>query len=156
VADDTNSAFLDHIHRKIDEYGVTVIAVAADEETPQFAYTIGLTPRHGYELAMNGCDFDDMHHALNQISQRADRKELAPVDGLLIEGVLADGYLLRLKLANPSWSGAFPWVQTALGVAAPPLIWQVQFPDKDGRWPGKEGYDPAPYTQVDYTLPRQG
>ena len=152
--DERRNAFLDTIHQKIAEFGCTVIAVGACEEdnTPQFAYTIGLTTKHGYELAMSGAEFEDMHRALNQIATRIEKGLLDPRDGLLVEGVLEGGYLLRLKLADPSWGDTFPWVDTALELEGPPPFWQVQFPAYDGKWPDEEGYNPDPYVQLDYTV----
>lgn len=151
--DERRNAFIEHVRQKITEHGVTVIAVGADVEanSPQFAYTIGLATKHDYELVMSGAAFEDMHYALNQIATRINDGKLDPRDGLLVEGVLEDGYLLRLKLADPSWNESFPWVQTALGLAAAPPFWQVQFPDREGRWPEQDGYNPDPFVQIDYT-----
>ncbi|MGN6162574.1 MAG: DUF4262 domain-containing protein [Marmoricola sp.] len=153
--DDTQrNAFLEHIHQKIDEYGVTIIAVGADPETgdTQFAYTIGLAEKHGCELAMNGAPFEDMHYILNQVAKRINDGVLEPRDGLMVEGVLEGGYVVRLKQADPTRAACFPWIRIALGLAEFPAVWQVQYPAHGGQFPGQDGYDIDPQVQLDYTI----
>ena len=153
--DETRNQFIAHVHEKIEQYGVTIIAVGADEEEklPQFAYSIGLSPKYGYELVINGLDFEDMHYVLNNLSQRIFDKKLTPVDGLMVEGVLEGGYVVRLKQADPSWQ-MYGMMLAALALKEAPPVWQVQFPDREGRFPEQQGYDPEPYVQLDFSEPR--
>lgn len=153
--DEARNAFIAHVHEKIEQYGVTIIAVGADEEEklPHFAYTIGLSPKYGYEFVMVGLDFEDMHYVLNQLAQRVFDKKLTPVDGLLVEGVLEGGYVVRLKLADPEWQ-LYGMMMAALNLETAPPVWQVQFPDREHRWFEQPGFDPEPYTQLDLTIPR--
>jgi hypothetical protein len=144
------------IREKITEHGCTVLGVGADPEghTPQFSYTIGVFHQRGYEFAMSGASIAAMHYTLNEVARRALDGKLTPIDGLLIEGVLEDGYLLRLREAHPSWQ-EFGWMAPALHLVSQPKVWQVQFPARGGQFPGQPGYDIDPRGQLDYTQPQE-
>jgi hypothetical protein len=152
--DESRQKFLDVIRAKIAGYGHMVAAIGADPDAnePQFAYTIGLGAKHGFEFAISGLPFEDMHNILNKLARRVGEKALAPTEGLFVEGAIENGYLVRLKETDPSWD-MFYWALEAQGLTEL-KVWQAQFPDRDGRWPDDEGCDLSPYTQTDFTLPK--
>jgi len=145
-----------NIRARIEECGCSVIAVGAEPGLgiPQFAYTVGVFHRWGYEFAMSGCGIAAMHNVLNELARRAMDGKLTPRDGQLVEGALGDGYLLRLKEVHPSWQ-EFGWMAPTLCILAQPTVWQAQFPDRAGRFPGEPGYDLTALAQLDYSRPRE-
>lgn len=151
--DDATAAHVRACRAKIAEHGYMIAAIDADSETgaPRYAYTIGLSARCGFEFAISGLEVEDMHNALAKLADRARRRKLAPVDRLFVEGVLEDGYMMRLRKVHAEWE--FPWIARVLDLEAQPPVWQAQFPSPKHLFPGEDGFDPSPYTQVDYSIP---
>lgn len=153
---DAEAAIAAHIaacQATIAEHGYMIAGIGADAEigSAQCAYTIGLSIQCGFEFAMCGLPMYDMHNALAKLVDRARQRKLSPVDRLFVEGVLENGYVLRLRPADTGWD--FPWIARALELETRPPVWQAQFPSAAHLFPGETGFDPSPYTQLDYSLP---
>jgi hypothetical protein len=141
---------------RIRAHGFTVIAVGADTdgESPQFAYTVGVSQRRGFEFAVSGLSFPTMEAVLEELARKALDGNLLPEDGLLVEDVLGDGYLLKLRPVH--LAHAFGMMRRVLGGAERPPVWQAQFPDKQGRHPGDPDCTLEPLDQADLTRPPAG
>lgn len=155
--DDRFAAVVEDCRAKIREHGFTVIGVGADPdgESPQFAYTVGVSVVRGYELAISGLPIPTMHDALSTLSRRAldDADDFALAEGLIVEGVFKPPFQPRLMRVHGAWP--FGMIRRTLGSAIRPGIWQAQFPDVGGRYPGEVGYCLGPADQTDFTRPKE-
>lgn len=70
--------FHEHVAAAIAEHGHQVIGVQGFSEHPPFAYTIGLSPRLGFELLVVGLPMQHAHIILNDIANNW-RSELMDV-----------------------------------------------------------------------------
>lgn len=61
--------FHDELGKKIAEHGHQVIGVHGSPDNPPFAYTIGLTPRFGFELLVVGLPIQHAHPILNHVAK---------------------------------------------------------------------------------------
>lgn len=104
-----------------------------DEETPPFAYTVGLCTREGhpYELACSGVAPNEASTLLNATPEIMVRDGIQPGEGVEIPDVLV-GLPPRLRLCTDT--GNFPLARAIYGEFSP--TWQVLYPDPDGRYPG--------------------
>jgi hypothetical protein len=125
---------------KIAEHGHMVQFVGGDGDGPAFAYTVGLTASdaHGFELALSGLDADTARNVLNCAADAL--RDTKPSGGLLMERVLI-GYVVRLhqidRQAEDRVTG-FGTVRRLYGAVG--TVWQVEYPDHKGRFPGQHGY----------------
>ena len=121
----------------IAEHGHMVQYVGGDADgTPSFAYTVGLSASdaHGYELALSGLDGDTARNVLNAAADVL--RDATPSEGLLLERVLV-GYVVRLRRAGRDVT-KFGVVRRLYGNID--TVWQVEYPDPDGLFPGDDGY----------------
>lgn len=149
-----SNGFLQGLKAKLETLDYLVIGVGpgAFPGQPEFAYTIGLAPRHGYELAMSGLDVELMQGILAMLAQWADAGRLTVADGAPVMGADDNGYVMRLRPADPSWR--FHWIKPVLELQEQPPVWQVEWPDAGGAFRGEPGY--AELDQTDFTIPIGG
>uniref|UniRef100_UPI003F4969C3 DUF4262 domain-containing protein n=1 Tax=Streptomyces sp. CA-136453 TaxID=3240050 RepID=UPI003F4969C3 len=112
----------------------------ADGVNEAFAYTVGLgaRPDRAYELACTTLPAELACAVLNNAAERLVTTNADPVEGLELDGVL-DGLPVRLRRAQDT--SEFNAMRARLGVQ--PLVWQVLFPDRRGRFPGDDLYSAA-------------
>lgn len=121
---------------KIAEHGHMVQLVGGDETNTPLAYTVGLSAdeRHGYELAVSGLDLTIAGNILNCAVDAL--RDTRPEEGLLLERVLV-GYAVRLRrITGPTI--VYGTVRRVYGEVGD--VWQVEYPDRAGRFPGEAGY----------------
>lgn len=145
------TSFIKDLQLKVEKLGHLVVGVEAGAfpGQPRFAYTIGLTPHCGFELVMSGLDFEVMQDILNILAERAKDGQLPTADKAPVMGALGGGYVLRMRPADPSWR--FHWIKPVLELQEQPPVWQAEYPDKDGAFPGEPGCADLP--QQDFTIP---
>lgn len=125
----------------IQQYGWSVVLVAADERGPGWAFTIGLWHSHRVpELTMFGLEPYDMQSCLNDLAERAaDGQRLRPhqrwPDAVGHRPVV-------LEPVDPGWHRAF--FSMAVGFYRRPglPLLQVLWPDSEGLYPWQPGSDP--------------
>lgn len=143
----------------IAEHGVFLQGVFGDEETPSFIYTVGLysgmeVPKHP-EFIVFGVPFDagkgymnDL--AIDQVIKKEARFSPGVLPGFWNDGAL-DGYLLEVTDSREHLTMA----NRFFGESGPVPALQLFYPDKEGRFPWKEGYDLDPRVQPVLGLPPQ-
>lgn len=115
-------------------YAVPRIGPDPDSGQPPYAYTAGLHVTHGYELAFSGLP-GIANDVLGLLAEALAERGTTQVDGLAVDGLLEDGYSLRLRPVSDT--ARFP----VIGVLFPdlpalPAIWQALWPDPGHRFPG--------------------
>ncbi len=133
----------DEIQEVFDRHGLFVMIVAADDEHPGFAYTIGLHRRHRHpELIVVGLRHEVMHAMLNDCGDRVAAGDPLPVD-LPVAGILdAVDVRLRRVRAPDSYDEHVGYAIWFNGGRDFPLL-QLVYPDLEGRFPGEPGVNPA-------------
>ncbi|MFG1667620.1 DUF4262 domain-containing protein [Streptomyces sp. Y7] len=131
-----NDPYLRRVQATIAEHGYAVQCVGGDVASRRqpFAYTVGLHtgPDHDYELALSGLDADTSTSVLHSLAAALAERRLKPVDGMEVNGVLSNGYALRLRsVSRPEEFG----IINALYGATPP-VYQAVWPDLHHRFPG--------------------
>lgn len=109
-----------------------------DGATPPFAYSVGLAarPSRAYELATTGLPSQHAYAVIKAAAEQLVADGLAPADGLELDEVLQDGYLVRLHRAADTSGCTAARAEYGPDVA----VWQVLAPDQWGRFPGDEYY----------------
>lgn len=139
-------AFYDDLRAKIDAYGHTVLGVFSDGSAPSFGYTIGLSPRYGFELICHGLRPDYCQQIFNDIAANwlANGRELpldVPVaDFTNLPVVFKE---CNVVLAREYAVQAFQYYQQ------PVRVLQMVLCDRAGKFPWDAGFDHA------YMDPRQ-
>lgn len=112
----------------------------ADGVNQAFAYTAGLAARPGraYELACTALPAELACAVLNNAAAQLVTDNAEPIEGLELDSVL-EGLPVRLRRVQDT--GEFKGMRARLGEQPP--VWQVQFPDRRGRFPGHPRYDEA-------------
>ncbi|CAL9406797.1 hypothetical protein SUDANB95_01568 [Actinosynnema sp. ALI-1.44] len=136
---------LDAVDRKlvkdVRRLGWGVIMIPEDDVSAGWAFTVGLW--HTFrvpEVAMFGLDTDVLHPVLNDVGE-AVRAGRAPAAGDRVEGLLDGGYQVLFADVHADWPRVF--FGTALGFyrgMPPPPFLQCLWPDKQGRFPGEDGF----------------
>lgn len=139
ITEDWLSDYLKRCVETITKYGHMVQYVGGDqrENIEPLAYTIGLTDNenHGYELALTGLDPETARNVLNAAAHALIKT--TPEDGLMVEGVLI-GYVIRLRRATGGLDD-FATLRKLYPHAT--TVWQVEYPDSRGNFPGDPEYD---------------
>ncbi|MCX4481653.1 DUF4262 domain-containing protein [Streptomyces cellulosae] len=118
-------------------YAVPCVGPDADTRQPPYAYTAGLHVSHGYELAISGLP-EIASDLLGLLSGALTERGTTPADGLIIDGLLHDGYSLRLRPVSNT--GRFRVIGTLFpDLPSAPTIWQALWPDPGHRFPGDAG-----------------
>ncbi|KIF05163.1 hypothetical protein PL81_14620 [Streptomyces sp. RSD-27] len=117
----------------------------ADGPKPPFAYSSGLAARPGreYELSVTGLPGRWAQAVINGAAEQLAADCLEPAEGLELDNVLRDGYLVRLRRAVDT-SGCTR-AQLLAGPEVP--VWQILVPDKWGFFPGDRHYSDDPDAQ---------
>ncbi|MFD4933347.1 DUF4262 domain-containing protein [Streptomyces virginiae] len=117
----------------------------ADGLKPPFSYTSGLAARPGraYELSVTGLPGQWAHAVINGVVDQLDADHLEPAEGLELDNVLRDGYLVRLRRAVDT--SECTRAQLLAGPDVP--VWQILVPDKWGFFPGDKHYSDDPDAQ---------
>jgi hypothetical protein len=106
-----------------------------------FAYTVGLHTTTGYELALGGLSQEQTAHILPTVIERLRGQQ--PAAGLELDQVIAGGLLVQLtQVQQPARLAAIP----DLFERVPP-VWQVLWPDPQGRFPHDADYSLTPRAQ---------
>ena len=120
-------------------WAVQLVDEGESPSEPEFAYTIGLHHNFGHpELIVLGQPKELMHAILNVIGQRI-RKGARYAPGDSLDEVI-DGFPVRLREVERRES-----LETHVGYALwfyagkPFRLFQVVWPDKEGRFPGEPG-----------------
>ncbi len=122
----------------VDEYGVHIVHITADDKGPAYSFTVGMFENFAQpELIVFGLEEEVAHELLNAAADEADAGHQY-LDGSKLDGLLVDYpvrfvtvpktcYAEHLGLAVWAYEGdSFPCVQ---------MVW----PDKQGRWPWDAG-----------------
>jgi hypothetical protein len=121
---------------QVQEHGWSVVAVAAQDELPGWAYTVGLRHTLGApEVCMVGLRGRDMHAWLNAVGQQVRAGQPLRADESRL-GVL-DGFPVVVRPVHPSWDLFDVAVDFYRG-AAPPMM-QLIWPDRHGVLPWQPG-----------------
>src|SRR4051794_37263918 len=118
--------------KDIERHGWGVVGVAADDEIPGWAYTVGLWhSSRSPEVAMFGLRVEDMQSWLNELGETVrGGRALSPEP----RSDIIDGFDVHLRPVHESWYREL--FGFALWFTAPPLpIVQVVWPDRHGRMP---------------------
>jgi uncharacterized protein DUF4262 len=123
---------------QVQEHGWSVVAVAAEQEQPGWAYTVGM--RHSLdspEVCMFGLRGRDMHAWLNTAGEqvRAGQPLCAGEERL---GVL-DGFPVVVRPVHSSWFAELFGLAADFYRGTPPSVTQLIWPDRHGVFP----WDPA-------------
>ena len=122
----------------VQEHGWSVIAVAAEDELPGWAYTVGVGHTLGApEVCMFGLRTRDMHTWLNAVGQqlRAGQPLRADEERL---GVL-DGFPVLVRPVHRSWFEDLFGQALGFYRGTPPPMMQLIWPDRDGVFPWQPG-----------------
>lgn len=138
-----SNSFYEGIKENIEKHGCSIVGVGGSPTTPTFAYTIGLSPKIGFEVIMIGVPIQYAHSMLNDISYIAHRKSLGldePYDEI-------GNFPIYFKACDQR---ASEWgVQAERFYEKPVKFAQAVYPDRAGIYPWQDGYDHA------YMDPRQ-
>jgi hypothetical protein len=132
-------AFMADMIETIDKCGHAIIYVSPGEGRDQFfSYTVGLTLKYGYEIMQSGLSPHQSSHLLNDLPEAIMQRGIALAEGLIIEGLLSNGYNIKMREVSDS---------QFLGIAkrlygSYPRAWQAMWPDPNNRFPDEPGYDP--------------
>lgn len=135
--------YLASVAAKVREFGWAVQGVL-DDDAP-FAYTVGLASRDLPELWIGGMPHRQAQALLNDLASVA-VDEGGYVDGAEVRG-RAD-WSVPLRLRGPvSPDAAQVGVARALQPGRDVTVFQVLWPDTDGRYPGDDGYNTLGFPQ---------
>jgi hypothetical protein len=124
------NAYLEKARDKVARHGHMIQYVGPDNAagTHGFAYSVGLSQRRGYEIAIGDLPPEQSGHILNGLARRL--ALLWPAEGLIVDGVLGDGFALRMRLASDR--SRFAVANTLYGRTP---VWQALWPDSRGCFP---------------------
>lgn len=132
--------FLSRLAAQIATRGYAVPRIGPDPGTghPAYAYTAGLHVTHGYELAISGLPPEIAGGVLDLLAAALPERGTTPAQGLVVEGLLHDGYSIRLhRVRDVGTPSRFRWIGDLFpSLPAPPAIWQALWPDSAHHFPG--------------------
>ena len=140
------------IRECVEDLGWSVQLIPEDEEGPGFAYTVGLFHNYKHaELIVFGLRNELMHFMLNEIGERIKAGKTLRV-GERLDGVI-EGYQVTLREVHAPASfkdhvGYARWFYEG----KPFPLFQVVWPDKQGRFPDEAGAAEA-FRKQQPTLP---
>jgi Domain of unknown function (DUF4262) len=128
------------------DYGWNVTGVAADEQTPGWAYSIGLWHTLGSpEVVVFGLSIEPMMGMVNIVGdQIRDGQALQPDQRRA--GVI-EGFEVIVRPVHPDWYGDFFGAAIDFYQEPPLPIVQLVWPDKQGRYPWDTGAHAALFEQ---------
>ena len=120
------------------QYGLHVIKVSAESDSPTFAYTVGLYRTFGHpEVIMLGLGLDTMHQLLNDLAdavRQGHRFATGEVSDRLLDGYDVTFHTVPER-QNAAYLGWAIWFND--GHDFPTL--QMIYPDRERRWPWDDG-----------------
>ena len=122
----------------VERYGLHVLEVGAEEDSPTFAYTVGLCHTFGHpEDIILGLDLDVMHELLNGVAAELRRgARFAPG---AVSDALLEGYDVAFRAVPERHYRAYlGWANWFNGGTAYPVL-QMIYPDRERRWPWDPG-----------------
>lgn len=122
----------------VERYGLHVIKVGAEDDSPAFAYTVGLYHTFAHpEVIILGLDLDVMHELLNGVAvelRGGARFTPGAVSDAFLEGYDVTFRAVPERQYRP-YLGWANWFNE--GLAYPTL--QMVYPDREHRWPWEPG-----------------
>lgn len=143
------AAYHRQIEDTIEKYGYFIQGVfpTEDDDCIPFAYTIGLAQSRGYELiCVGGVGSATMSSILNSTVVALSKRD-SWVDGLLLDEILGEGFLVKIvEATDPAVYteyaiGAVRRTERTLAEGQTFPIWQILLPDAAGVFPDEEGYN---------------
>jgi len=136
--DPRERAFEERCVADVERYGLHVLEVGAEEDSPAFAYTVGLHRTFAHpELIILGLGLDTMHQLLNDVAAalRAGRRFAA---GDVTDEFL-EGYDVTFRtVPERHYRPYLGWANWFNGGRAYPAL-QMVYPDRARRWPWEPG-----------------
>ena len=131
----------DKLLADVKDYGWHVIKILEKNETPGWAFSIGLYKNFNHpEVVVFGLNDEVAHFLINEIGDEIRAGKKFGVDGLYSD--LIDTYSCTFKPVNPVWYHAFlgyaNWFYKSQNYPALQCIW----PDKNHRFPWDPEFNP--------------
>ena len=125
----------------VKEYGWHVIEIFETDDTPGWAFSIGLYKNFNHpEVVVFGLDDSLMHSVINSIGEDVRAGTSFAIDGLYRD--LIEAYSCTFKPVNPVWYHHFlgyaNWFHQGEDYPALQCIW----PDKNSRFPWEPEFNP--------------
>ena len=122
----------------VERYGLHVLKVGAEDDSPAFAYTVGLYRTFAHpEVIILGLDLDPMHQILNEVAAELRRgARFAPGD---VSDAFLEGYDVTFRaVPERQYRAYLGWANWFNGGVRYPAL-QLIYPDRERRWPWEEG-----------------
>lgn len=122
----------------VEQYGLHVIKVGEEDDSPTFAYTVGLHHTFGHpEVIMVGLGLDMMHHVLNDLADSLrEGRRYSPGD---VSDEFLEGYPVTFRtVPERQYDAYLGWANWFNDDRAYPAM-QMIYPDRERRWPWDEG-----------------
>jgi len=132
------------VSNKIDDmiakYGHTVLGVLGSEDSPEFAYTIGLTEKYGHpELLIIGTAMATSQILLNAIADRIKAGDKIK-DGTLLTEIANLPLVIKEISVDAASEYALQAINRYKETHLVPAFFQVVYPNKDGVFPWESNY----------------
>jgi hypothetical protein len=142
--DSSRGAYMDWLLRQMAVRGWAVSGVADDALGPPWAFSIGLWASVGHaDLAIFGRPVEQMRTIIDRLAERVS----GPREAVISVGDELDDVCpsrLVVRPVHESWRETIMFlVSDAFHGCVRPPIHQVVWADRDGRFPGDAGFDPA-------------
>jgi len=123
------------------KYGWHVLKIFAKEDTPGWAFSIGLYKNFNHpEIVVFGLNHDVMHSIINSIGEEVRVGKRFEIDGLYSD--LIEAYSCTFKQVKQVWYNPFlgyaNWFYQGLDYPVLQCIW----PDKNSRYPWDSDFNP--------------
>lgn len=137
-ADPEERALEERCVADVAEYGLHVVEVSAEADSPAFAYTVGLYRTFGRpEVIMFGLGLDTMHRLLNDLADAI--REGHALDAGDVSDRLLDGYDVTFRtVPKRQYAAYLGWANWFNDGHEYPTL-QMIYPDRERRWPWTDG-----------------
>jgi len=134
--------YMERVRTIVAEHGWMIQAVGADDDEPQFCYTVGLSDYDHPEFVLCGLPFEVSAHLLNDLGERV-RGAIKFTDGTVVDDLLQNYPVYLMEVTEPAER-----LTVACAYAEGPVkALQVVWPDNESRFPWDPGY-PEQYKVV--------
>jgi hypothetical protein len=137
--DERRARFVKDSLTKIEKHGWVIQAVMDSDETPGWAYTIGLRKYDHPEIVIVNLPPKVSHGVLNSIGDRVSKGEAFICDEFY-DNLVNKYAVVFKKVPDPTFGDWFNVAEWIYGDKDWPVL-QCWWPDFDGRFPWQEGYD---------------
>jgi hypothetical protein len=125
----------------IKSYGLHVVHVFPEANTPGWSYSIGLYRSHGQpDVVVFGLDSKIAHFVVNELGRRA---AVGPIQPEQVHEGLLEGHRCVLKPVLPVWFRPFFGYGLWYYRHAPFPVLQCIWPDRSQFFPWEAGFNPA-------------